>query len=120
MDDSVPFRKILCANRGEIAIRVFRAGIELGLRTVAVYSPADRLQVRPSSMLAVQRGPLAGGSMRREGAGVGLTHPGYASSGQGQLKGGGNSSSGVGKQNWGLCLQQCTRAYTAHLLDQSS
>lgn len=29
---------------GEIAIRVFRAGTELGLRTVAVYSPADRLQ----------------------------------------------------------------------------
>eukprot|EP01025_Chloroclados_australasicus_P027830 TRINITY_DN2754_c0_g1_i6.p1 TRINITY_DN2754_c0_g1~~TRINITY_DN2754_c0_g1_i6.p1 ORF type:complete len:1182 (+),score=199.76 TRINITY_DN2754_c0_g1_i6:462-4007(+) len=34
----------MCANRGEIAIRVFRAGQELGLRTVAVYSPADRLQ----------------------------------------------------------------------------
>ena len=29
-----PFKKILCANRGEIAIRVFRAGTELGLRTV--------------------------------------------------------------------------------------
>jgi hypothetical protein len=39
-----PFKKILCANRGEIAIRVFRAGAELGLRTVAIYSPADRLQ----------------------------------------------------------------------------
>ncbi|GBF90515.1 pyruvate carboxylase [Raphidocelis subcapitata] len=40
----VPFRKIMCANRGEIAIRIFRAGTELGLRTVAVYSPSDKLQ----------------------------------------------------------------------------
>jgi pyruvate carboxylase len=41
--DYTPFRKILCANRGEIAIRIFRAGKELGLRTVAVYSGVDRL-----------------------------------------------------------------------------
>ena len=32
-----PFKKILCANRGEIAVRVFRAGIELGLRTVRLF-----------------------------------------------------------------------------------
>src|SRR5687768_17296687 len=34
--------KLLVANRSEIAIRVFRAGHELGIRTVAIYSHEDR------------------------------------------------------------------------------
>ena len=36
------FSKILVANRGEIAIRAFRAAYELGARTVAVYPWEDR------------------------------------------------------------------------------
>lgn len=38
-------RTLLAANRGEIAIRIFRAASELGLRTVGIYSQEDRLSL---------------------------------------------------------------------------
>ncbi|TPV96487.1 MAG: pyruvate carboxylase, partial [Myxococcales bacterium FL481] len=40
-----PIRRLLCANRGEIAIRVFRAATELGLETVAIFSHEDRVNL---------------------------------------------------------------------------
>ena len=43
--ESRKFRKILAANRGEIAIRIFRACTELEISTVAVYSEEDKLSL---------------------------------------------------------------------------
>ncbi len=53
-------KKILVANRGEIAIRVMRSAKELGIKTVAVYSEADKLLPHASyADEAVNIGPAA-------------------------------------------------------------
>ena len=56
-------RKLLVANRSEIAIRVFRAATELGLGTVAVYTYEDRFSLhRFKADESYQIGPEEGGS----------------------------------------------------------
>src|SRR5205814_6189349 len=81
-------QKVMAANRSEIAIRIFRAANELGLRTVAVYSKEDRLALhRFKADEAYQagegKGPveayldIAGIVSLAKAKGVDAIHPGY-------------------------------------------
>jgi pyruvate carboxylase len=83
-------RKLLVANRSEIAIRCFRAATELGLRTVAIYSHEDRFSVhRFKADEAFLIGPPEGGEPVKsylniaaivdvaKQHGVDAIHPGY-------------------------------------------
>ncbi len=60
MQSSPPFKKILIANRGEIACRIIRTAKRLGIKTVAVFSDAD-VQARHVDMAdeAINIGPAA-------------------------------------------------------------
>ena len=61
-----PIRKLLCANRSEIAIRVFRAATELGINTVAIFSHEDRFSLhRFKADEAFLIGPPEGGEASR-------------------------------------------------------
>lgn len=83
-----PIRKLLAANRSEIAIRIFRAANELGLRTVAIYSEEDRLALHrfkadEAYQVGSGKGPVeayldvAGIVRLAKGKDVDAIHPGY-------------------------------------------
>ena len=82
------FKKILIANRGEIAIRVMRAANELGKRTVAVYANEDRLSLHrfkadEAYLIGEDLGPVAAYLSIDEiirvalACGADAIHPGY-------------------------------------------
>src|SRR3954471_7119027 len=82
------FKKLLVANRGEIAIRVFRGATELGIRTVAIYAQEDRLgahrfKADEAYLIGEGKGPV-GAYLDIQGIvdlaaekGVDAIHPGY-------------------------------------------
>ncbi len=88
MKKNKPIRKLLAANRSEIAIRIFRAANELGLRTVGIYSQEDRLALHrfkadEAYQVGVGKGPveayldIAGIVALAKEKGVDAIHPGY-------------------------------------------
>ena len=79
-------RKILIANRGEIAVRIIRACSEMGIRSVAIYSDADRYSLhvkKADEAYSLGADPLAGYlNVHRivnlaSAAGCDAVHPGY-------------------------------------------
>ena len=83
-----PIKKLLIANRSEIAIRVMRAATELGIRTVAIYASEDRFcphrfKADEAYQLDITKGPLgayldvAGIVALAKEKGVDAIHPGY-------------------------------------------
>jgi pyruvate carboxylase len=83
-----PFKRLLVANRSEIAIRIFRAANELGIRTVAVFAQEDRLSMHrfkadEAYQLDAEKGPVGAyldiGSILEIAVakGVDAIHPGY-------------------------------------------
>ncbi|NLN87156.1 MAG: pyruvate carboxylase, partial [Syntrophomonadaceae bacterium] len=82
------FKKVLIANRGEIAIRIIRACHELGIRTVSVYSKDDKLALfrtksDESYLIGNNKGPVEAYLSIEEIIGLALKkgvdaiHPGY-------------------------------------------
>src|SRR5438477_11955308 len=81
-------KKLLVANRSEIAIRVMRAATELGLRTVAIYAEEDRFSMHrfkadEAYRVGEGKGPVGayldipGIVALAKEKGVDLIHPGY-------------------------------------------
>src|SRR6266567_8391049 len=83
-----PFSKLMAANRSEIAIRIFRAATDLGLRTVAIYAAEDRFsnhrfKADEAYQIGSGKGPVAAYldiesivALAKE-TGVQAVHPGY-------------------------------------------